>query len=254
MRVSHPSAWFQKSIKKSQVTERDQSVGLLSPHPSSSSSSSSRQITTPSTFNPPHLNSRDNTARPSSAASFQTAYTATTDAYRSTLTLRTQDFHSHPFATMAHAPLPVVSSHDSSEEEEDCPVCLEPLSFSFRLPGEKPHIVPECGHALHEVSCLSISSPLLVCGVFLFGMVCALGAQVSSSHGMRRKIFILPMGFPLPGGSCVPFRPSFAVLSPSIVLFPALLPCLSYGEMSEILTRSVHFLGYVICQFYLFEH
>jgi hypothetical protein len=30
-------------------------------------------------------------------------------------------------------------------------VCLEPLSFSFRLPGEKPHIVPECGHALHEV-------------------------------------------------------------------------------------------------------
>jgi hypothetical protein len=53
---------------------------------------------------------------------------------------------------MAHAPLPVVSSHDSSEDEEDCPVCLEPLSFSFRLPGEKPHIVPECGHALHEVS------------------------------------------------------------------------------------------------------
>ncbi|KAH9174888.1 Pleckstrin homology domain-containing protein [Lactarius sanguifluus] len=51
---------------------------------------------------------------------------------------------------MVHAPLPVVSSHDSSEEEEECPVCLEPLSFSFRLPGEKPHIVPECGHALHE--------------------------------------------------------------------------------------------------------
>ena len=53
---------------------------------------------------------------------------------------------------MVHAPLPVVSSHSSSEEEEECPVCLEPLSFSFRLPGEKPHIVPECGHALHEVS------------------------------------------------------------------------------------------------------
>ena len=58
----------------------------------------------------------------------------------------------HPFANMVAAPLPVVSSHDASDEEEECPVCLEPLSFSFRLPGEKPHIVPECGHALHEVS------------------------------------------------------------------------------------------------------
>jgi hypothetical protein len=29
---------------------------------------------------------------------------------------------------------------------------VESLSFTFRLPGEKPHIVPECGHALHEVS------------------------------------------------------------------------------------------------------
>ena len=60
----------------------------------------------------------------------------------------------HPYATMVPAPLPVVSNRDADEEEE-CPVCLEPLSFSFRLPGEKPHIVPECGHALHEVSLCS---------------------------------------------------------------------------------------------------
>ena len=59
---------------------------------------------------------------------------------------------SHPYSTMNLAPLPVVSNHDATEDEEECPVCLEPLSFSFRLPGEKPHIVPECGHALHEVS------------------------------------------------------------------------------------------------------
>ena len=58
----------------------------------------------------------------------------------------------HPYGNMAPAPLPVVSSHDAIEDEAECPVCLEPLSFSFRLPGEKPHIVPECGHALHEVS------------------------------------------------------------------------------------------------------
>jgi len=49
------------------------------------------------------------------------------------------------------APIPVVSSHSSQDDGGECPVCLEPLSFSFRLPGEKPHIVPECGHALHEV-------------------------------------------------------------------------------------------------------
>ena len=47
--------------------------------------------------------------------------------------------------------MPALPSRDPSDEEAECPVCLEPLSFSFRLPGEKPHIVPECGHALHEV-------------------------------------------------------------------------------------------------------
>ncbi|KAL8283746.1 hypothetical protein RQP46_005541 [Phenoliferia psychrophenolica] len=33
------------------------------------------------------------------------------------------------------------------DEEETCPVCNEDLSL--RLEGEKPHIVPECGHRLH---------------------------------------------------------------------------------------------------------
>ncbi|CCM00740.1 uncharacterized protein FIBRA_02780 [Fibroporia radiculosa] len=65
----------------------------------------------------------------------------------------------HPYAAMVAAPLPVVSSHDPSDEEEECPVCLEPLSFSFRLPGEKPHIVPECGHALHEACFIAVYGP-----------------------------------------------------------------------------------------------
>lgn len=56
----------------------------------------------------------------------------------------------HPYAAMP--PRPVVSSHDTLDDEQECPVCLEPLSFSFRLPGEKPHVVPECGHSLHQVS------------------------------------------------------------------------------------------------------
>jgi len=59
---------------------------------------------------------------------------------------------SHPYSTLHMPPIPVVSSHSVLDDDDECPVCLEPLSFSFRLPGEKPHIVPECGHALHEVS------------------------------------------------------------------------------------------------------
>ena len=84
----------------------------------------------------------------------------TTDTLQSGSTVIPRSFESanavnHPYATMPPAPLPVVSNHDPCDEEEECPVCLEPLSFSFRLPGEKPHIVPECGHALHEVSICS---------------------------------------------------------------------------------------------------
>ncbi|KIY53347.1 hypothetical protein FISHEDRAFT_63373 [Fistulina hepatica ATCC 64428] len=59
-----------------------------------------------------------------------------------------------------HVPLPVVSSASSDADDADeCPVCLEPLSFSFRLPGEKPHIVPECGHALHEACFAAVYGP-----------------------------------------------------------------------------------------------
>lgn len=58
----------------------------------------------------------------------------------------------HHYAAMPPPPVSVVSNHDTLDDEQECPVCLEPLSFSFRLPGEKPHVVPECGHSLHEVS------------------------------------------------------------------------------------------------------
>ncbi|SNX83906.1 related to CDC24 - Guanine nucleotide exchange factor (GEF or GDP-release factor) [Melanopsichium pennsylvanicum] len=41
--------------------------------------------------------------------------------------------------------------------EVDCPVCLEPLSH--RLAGEKPHVVPICGHALHNACFTAIYGP-----------------------------------------------------------------------------------------------
>jgi len=65
----------------------------------------------------------------------------------------------HPYTAMSPPPLPVVSSRDAEDFEAECPVCLEPLSFSFRLPGEKPHIVPECGHALHEACFVAVYGP-----------------------------------------------------------------------------------------------
>ena len=43
---------------------------------------------------------------------------------------------------------PHASMLDTSSDEPECPVCLEPLSH--RLTGEKPHVVPQCGHALHN--------------------------------------------------------------------------------------------------------
>ena len=60
--------------------------------------------------------------------------------------------NARPHSSICMPPIPVVKNHSVVEDDDECPVCLEPLSFSFRLPGEKPHIVPECGHALHEVS------------------------------------------------------------------------------------------------------
>lgn len=88
--------------------------------------------------------------KPPKAPSLHSAYST------STATSSSETRSLHPFSAVPMGPLPVVSSHSAPDDDDECPVCLEPLSFSFRLPGEKPHIVPECGHALHEVR---ISSP-----------------------------------------------------------------------------------------------
>jgi len=80
--------------------------------------------------------------KPAKPPSINSAYSASSSS----------EIHpSHPYSAQNMPPLPVVSNHSAPDDDDECPVCLEPLSFSFRLPGEKPHIVPECGHALHEV-------------------------------------------------------------------------------------------------------
>lgn len=68
---------------------------------------------------------------------------------------RSQPNISHS-ARMQHILAPAhqvtLREEEGGEDEEKCPICVESLSFTYRLPGEKPHVVPECGHALHEVS------------------------------------------------------------------------------------------------------
>ncbi|KAG9041337.1 hypothetical protein FS837_012403 [Tulasnella sp. UAMH 9824] len=67
--------------------------------------------------------------------------------------------HHHPYASNPSSAPPVIA-HDVTDSDETCPVCLESLAFSFRLPGEKPHVVPECGHALHEACFTTVYGPL----------------------------------------------------------------------------------------------
>lgn len=70
---------------------------------------------------------------------------------------------SAPTSTSAYQPVPSIehcysfmsaSVVDAADNEDSCPICLELLSL--RLHGEKPHVVPVCGHRLRE-STLSLS-------------------------------------------------------------------------------------------------
>jgi hypothetical protein len=112
---------------------------------------------------------------------------------RSGYSASTSSSDNHPYAQPRMAPIPGVSAHGAVDDDEECPVCLEPLSFSFRLPGEKPHIVPECGHALHEVR--SRSSPLsffshraglLYCSIWTTSEPEQIGASQIECRSLRR--------------------------------------------------------------------
>ena len=51
----------------------------------------------------------------------------------------------------------VTLSPSDVDDVEQCPVCLEGLDGSFRLPGEKGFIIAECGHAVHQVSSIFLA-------------------------------------------------------------------------------------------------
>ncbi len=64
---------------------------------------------------------------------------------------RQQGTPTHPVALV---------SHEDTQGEETCPICVESLNASYRLPGEKAHIVPKCGHALHEACFTEVYGPM----------------------------------------------------------------------------------------------
>jgi hypothetical protein len=46
----------------------------------------------------------------------------------------------------------------SIDDANLCPVCNESLSAEYRIAGEKPLVVGECGHEVHYVSDNTLSS------------------------------------------------------------------------------------------------
>ena len=91
--------------------------------------------------------------------------------------------------TMPHQ-VNFVSEEDDRDDEDNCPVCCESLSFTFRLPGEKPHIVPECGHALHEVCSIhpqSSHSRDIVSSADQAGMLCH-GIWRGATRGIQKEL------------------------------------------------------------------
>ncbi|OXG84252.1 zinc finger family protein [Cryptococcus neoformans A2-102-5] len=109
--------------------------------------------------------------------------------------------------------LALVSTEDDRDGDVTCPVCVEPMGFTYRLPGEKPPIIPECGHALHEecfthvygeVPSEGSRKVLGVCGVCRQPMKLADGAtkkdKLSAVMGQPGKSFRPAPSIRGPGG------------------------------------------------------
>jgi hypothetical protein len=107
------------------------------------------------------LGSKESVADTATVHSFSTKSSSGSSLSNNT---NTQPFNSykrssalpHPYSSAAVAMNQSMIRDAERDEEQNCPVCLEPLSF--RLPGEKPHVVPQCGHRLRAYL-VSLSSP-----------------------------------------------------------------------------------------------
>ncbi|KAJ8297084.1 Rho guanine nucleotide exchange factor scd1 [Rhodotorula toruloides] len=106
---------------------------------------------------------------------------------------------------------------DAAVDEETCPICLELLSL--RLAGEKPHVVPVCGHRLHH-SCFEAvygdvraakartSGSLGLCGVCRRDMKIGDGSEAPGKGNKFAKLSGLPAAASSRGGPAASMRGS----------------------------------------------
>lgn len=146
--MSHPSSSSWSKFFKQPGSSSNGGGGTNKSSPNGSANSASNTAYNPYSDNPFHRPPSSTSTYVSNAASEATFRTGSASTIVGNKGFSNQQPYTPPPQAVNTPPM---SSHDLDADEGECPVCLEPLSFSFRLPGEKPHVVPECGHALHEV-------------------------------------------------------------------------------------------------------
>ncbi|CED84269.1 Triosephosphate isomerase [Phaffia rhodozyma] len=58
-------------------------------------------------------------------------------------------------------PLALVVNQDTDQEDGyKCPVCVERIGAEFRISGERPDVIPECGHSIHHDCFVHVYGPL----------------------------------------------------------------------------------------------
>lgn len=140
-----------------------------------------------------------------SAISRKPSRDALQEAQRMVATMSTSSHASAPPPAPLQ-PVSVVSEETSTaEDSETCPICVESLNASYKLPGEKAHVIPDCGHALHEAcfvavygpvpqSAVARSRPLGMCGVCRQPMILGDDDEMGGKRGKSSEFTKAVMG------------------------------------------------------------
>ncbi|KAK4050507.1 hypothetical protein OIO90_005090 [Microbotryomycetes sp. JL221] len=177
------------TVASSSIDSPPRRLLLVEPSSGSSDEDAALPLTPPSAFDSSRWHQRD------------------TSHHRSTLNTKsaTSTFTSMTAPTMAGLTIDTNKAtssaiRDSEQDEDCCPVCL--CELSLKLQGEKPHVVPICGHQLHHDCFEAVygpvqrarakPGPLGLCGVCRRDMKIGESGEASS----KRNKFAALVGFP----------------------------------------------------------